>query len=215
MSLELHGTAIRHLTEDLIRPFSVEVAAGEIVTLMGPSGSGKSSLLAYLAGDLPKPLEGRGVVMLNGQDVLKLRPEARRIGRLFQDDMLFPHLTVLQNVLFGMPRGSCTSRVEKARSALSLAGLAGFEDRLPQTLSGGQRARVALLRALAAEPQALLLDEPFAKLDAELRENIRSYVFASIADAGIPAILVTHDIADAPEDGRIFRISAKGEVERA
>jgi putative thiamine transport system ATP-binding protein len=215
MSLALHSVAIRHITQDLIRPFSLTVSAGEIVTLMGPSGSGKSSLLAYLAGDLPKPLEGRGEVVLNGQDVLRLRPEARHIGRLFQDDMLFPHLSVLGNVLFGMPRGDCTAREAKARTALGSAGLSGFEDRLPHTLSGGQRARVALLRALSAEPLALLLDEPFAKLDAELRQSIRAYVFTGIAEAQIPAILVTHDIADAPEEGRVFRITAEGEVERA
>jgi putative thiamine transport system ATP-binding protein len=215
MSLVLCDVSIHFAGHVLIDRFSVIIKAGETVTLMGASGSGKSSLLAYLAGDLPESLEGAGEVLLEGQSVLNLPPEKRRIGRLFQDDLLFPHMSVLDNVLFGMPRGDRSKRIQKAEAALIEAGLGAMANRLPHTLSGGQRSRAALLRALMAEPQAILLDEPFSKLDMELRANIRRYVFASLKSKGVPALLVTHDQADAPEGGRIFRIQQSGEVTHA
>jgi putative thiamine transport system ATP-binding protein len=152
--------------------------------------------------------------MLSGRDILQLPPEQRRIGRLFQDDLLFPHMNVIDNLLFGMPRGERSERRARASAALEDAGLTDLTERMPHTLSGGQRSRAALLRALLAEPLAILLDEPFAKLDSELRENIRQYVFSSLKAKGVPALLVTHDIADAPKGGRIFRILHSGEVKR-
>lgn len=196
----------------LIPRFSLIIQAGEIVTLMGPSGSGKSSLLAFIAGDLPPPLDGYGRVSLGGRDLGCLPPELRKIGRLFQDDMLFPHLTVGENLLFGMARGDRAERLGRMREALADAGLEGFEDRAPHTLSGGQRTRVALFRALLAEPAAMLLDEPFAKLDMELRSAMRSLVFGHLKERRIPCLLVTHDRADAPEGGRILTIGHDGEV---
>lgn len=195
----------------LIQPFSLTIQAGEVVTLMGASGSGKSSLLALIAGDLPPPLRGRCGLSLGGRDLGPLPPEARRIGRLFQDDMLFPHLTVGENLLFGMARG-LTERMGPMRAALVEAGLADFESRNPQTLSGGQRTRVALFRALLAEPLAMLLDEPFAKLDMELRAAMRSFVFGRLKERRIPSLLVTHDRADVPAGGRILMIGSSGEV---
>ena len=141
-------------------------------------------------------------------------PEQRRIGRLFQDDLLFPHLSVAENLLFGMPRGPRATRLAKVEAALAEAELPGFGPRPPHTLSGGQRARVALMRALVAEPRAMLLDEPFNKLDAELRKAMRDFVFAHIAMRGIPCLMVTHDRADVPANGRVLLLS-EGQVTHA
>lgn len=212
MSLVLQDVTIRLLGSPLVDKFSVTIAPGETVTLMGASGSGKSSLLAYLAGDPPEPLHGEGQVSLNGIDMLGLAPERRQIGRLFQDDLLFPHLVVMENLLFGMPRGERGAREALALDALERAGIGDLATRMPHTLSGGQRSRVALLRALLAEPLAILLDEPFAKLDIPLRQSIRDYVYSSLAAKGVPALLVTHDPADVPAGGRVFRIDGSGTV---
>jgi putative thiamine transport system ATP-binding protein len=199
----------------LVKSFTLSIEAGEIVTLMGPSGCGKSSLLAYIAGDLTSPMHGTGRVLLDGVELTKQPPEKRQVGRLFQDDLLFPHLTVGENLLFGTARGSTQERRRLVTEALSQAQLEGLEDRAPDTLSSGQRSRVALFRALMAKPQAMLLDEPFSKLDAELRLTIRNYVFAHLRERNIPSLLVTHDREDAPSGGRIFRVSPKGEIKRA
>ena len=212
MELTLEQMAINLSSTVLIRPFSLAIQAGETVTLMGPSGSGKSSLLALIAGDLPPPLHGKGRVSLGGRDLDSLPPELRKIGRLFQDDMLFPHLTVGENLLFGMARGRQAKRLIFMREALADAGLEGFEGRAPHTLSGGQRTRVALFRALLASPSAMLLDEPFAKLDMDLRTAMRSFVFGHLKERAIPSLLVTHDPADAPAGGRILTIGSGGEV---
>jgi putative thiamine transport system ATP-binding protein len=182
----------------LFGPLSLEVAPGTVATVMGPSGAGKSTLLAAIAGTLDPAFRAGGRVAAGGRDLAGLPPERRRIGILFQDDLLFPHLTVAENVAFGLPpevRGR--ARLARAAEMLAEAGLAGFADRPPDTLSGGQRTRAALLRTLAAAPDALLLDEPFSKLDAELRGRIRGLVFARARDVGLPVLMVTHDPADA------------------
>lgn len=204
MALTLSDVGIMRGDEVLIRPFSLSIAAGETVTLMGASGTGKSTLLAFVAGDLEAPFTAEGTVSLEGRDLDGVPPERRRIGRLFQDDLLFPHLTVAENILFGMPRGPREERLKRVEAALAEADLEGFGPRPPHTLSGGQRARVALMRALVAEPRAMLLDEPFNKLDAELREAMRDFVFAHIAMRRIPCLMVTHDRADVPEKGRVL-----------
>jgi putative thiamine transport system ATP-binding protein len=210
LNLENVGIGIGEAT--LIAPFTLSVAAGEIVTLMGPSGCGKSSLLAYVAGDLATPLRGSGDVRLNGVDLETLPPERRRVGRLFQDDLLFPHLTVGENILFGLPRGDRAARNEMMSLALQRADLAGFVNREPHTLSGGQRARVSLMRALMAKPDCMLLDEPFNKMDKDLRTAMRGYVFNHLKARGIPCLLVTHDIEDAPAGGAVYRIGRAGEL---
>jgi len=212
VELILEQVTISLGTQVLIQPFSFAIAAGETVTVMGPSGSGKSSLLAFIAGDLPSLLQGQGRVSLGGRDLGPLPPEARRVGRLFQDDLLFPHLTVGENLLFGMARGNSEERDARMRDALCSAELAGFEARAPHTLSGGQRTRVALFRALLASPHAMLLDEPFARLDADLRNSMRSFVFGHLKERRIPSLLVTHDLADAPAGGRVFTIGSGGKV---
>jgi putative thiamine transport system ATP-binding protein len=179
------------------------IAPGEVLTVMGPSGSGKSTLLAAIIGALDSAFALSGRVLLDGCDITGLPPERRGIGILFQDDVLFPHLSVGANLAFGLaprlrPRSARRARIEEA---LAEAGLAGFADRDPATLSGGQRARVALLRTILAEPRALMLDEPFAKLDAELRDRIRRYVFDTARRHGLPVLLATHDGADARAAG--------------
>lgn len=214
MALILTDAAITLSGKPLIRPFSLRVEPSETATLMGPSGAGKSALLAFIAGDLESPFAASGTVTLDDTRLDGLTPERRRIGRLFQDDLLFPHLTVMENLLFGMPRGKPQERIARAEAALAEAGLQGFGTRPPHTLSGGQRARVSLLRALLAEPRAMLLDEPFGKLDAPLRQAMREFVFRHIAERRIPCLMVTHDAADVPANGRVLLLN-HGEVRDA
>ena len=182
--------------DELLR-LSAHVAPGEVLTIMGPSGCGKSTLLAALIGALTPAFSAQGHIWLNGRNITDLPTAERHIGLLFQDDVLFPHLSVAQNLGFGLraggPRNTRAARIE---AALARMGLAGFGPRDPATLSGGQRARVALMRSLLAEPAALLLDEPFSRLDHALRAQIRSLTFAEAK--ALPVILVTHD----PEDAR-------------
>jgi putative thiamine transport system ATP-binding protein len=204
MALRLETVSVNLEGRPLIAPFSLAVAPGEIVTLMGASGSGKSTLLSFVAGDLEAPFTASGSVSLDGAALDGLPPEKRRIGRLFQDDLLFPQLTVAENLLFGMPRGARPERLAKVEAALAEAELPGFSDRPPHTLSGGQRARVSLMRALVAEPHVMLLDEPFNKLDAALRQSMRNFVFEHIAARRIPCLMVTHDLADVPANGRLL-----------
>ncbi len=184
------------------------VAPGEVLTLMGPSGSGKSTLLGVVMGALAPPFRASGRVMLDGRDLSGLAPEARRVGILYQNPLLFPHLDVATNLAFGLPRGGRRAeRRATVAAALEEIDLGGFGARDPATLSGGQAARVALMRVLLSRPRALLLDEPFSKLDAGLREQMRALVFGRARAAGVPMLLVTHDEADAEAaGGRIVRL---------
>lgn len=183
----------------LIDNLSLAVAPGEVVTVMGPSGSGKSTLLAWLCGSVDAVFAITGSATLDGLDLGGLPPEARRIGILFQDDLLFPHLSVGENLAFGIPPGiPRAERRQRIEAALEEAELPGFAARDPATLSGGQRARIALMRTLLSQPKALLLDEPFSKLDAALRDRIRRFTFDHATERGLPVLLVTHD----PEDAR-------------
>jgi putative thiamine transport system ATP-binding protein len=179
---------------------SCRVAPGEVLTVMGPSGSGKSTLLAALVGALPGGFRMAGRVLLNGRDITGLPTHARRLGILFQDDILFPHLSVGGNLGFGLP-ARVPERDRLIAEALEDADLAGMERRDPASLSGGQRARVALMRTLLSGPDALLLDEPFARLDSALRARMRAFVFERARRRGLPVVLVTHDSADAVAAG--------------
>ncbi len=187
----------------LVRELSFRVADGAALSILGPSGSGKSALLAFVGGHLERVFAARGRVWLGARDVTGLAPERRGIGLMFQDDLLFPHLSVGDNVAFGLDAGvrSRAARGEAVAQALREAGLEGFARRDPATLSGGQRARVALMRSLVAAPKALLLDEPFGKLDAPLRRDMRSFVFDHARRRALPVVLVTHDPADADAAG--------------
>lgn len=213
--LELRGVGLQAGGRVLIEPLDLAVIPGQLATVMGPSGCGKSSLLAYICGTLDPGLQAGGQVVLNGVDVTALPPERRRIGILFQDDLLFPHLSVAENLAFGLPPSLRDRAARRTRidAALADADLTGFGDRDPATLSGGQRARVALLRTLLAEPRALLLDEPFATLDVGLRTRFRRFVFEHVRSNRLPTILVTHDPADAPAcGGPMIQIGLTGEA---
>jgi putative thiamine transport system ATP-binding protein len=195
----------------LLVELHTSVEPGQTLTLMGPSGSGKSAFLNYLCGVLAPAFSAEGRVLLDGLDITRLPPERRHLGILFQDALLFPHLSVAGNLLVALPSraGGRAERRAKVAAALAEAGLQGFGRRDPATLSGGQQARVALMRTLLANPRALLLDEPFSKLDATLRQRIRSFVFAEIRAYGLPAILVTHDPEDAAAaGGPVHRLAA-------
>lgn len=199
----------------LLGPINLEVPPGEVITVMGPSGCGKSSLLAAVCGTLDSALTAKGRLLLNGEDITARPPEARHIGILFQDDLLFPHLSVAGNLAFGLPpsvRGR-RARRQRIEAALAEADMLAFYERDPTTLSGGQRARVALLRTLLSEPRALLLDEPFAKLDVALRARFRKFVFDHARAKGLPTLLVTHDPQDAADaGGPRLRIDAEGRI---
>ncbi len=199
-----HVLALSHITirreESVLLSIDAVIRAGEVLTVMGPSGSGKSTLLAFVAGLLDPAFSTEGQVLLDGRDVTHLPPESRHIGLLFQDPLLFPHLSVASNLLFGVARNA-PDRQKKVSDALAAAGLEGYGSRDPATLSGGERARVALMRVLLSEPHALLLDEPFSKLDMTLRNEIRAFVFERVRAAGLPTLLVTHDAADAQAAG--------------
>jgi putative thiamine transport system ATP-binding protein len=201
-SLQLDGVGIRIGVRTIVAGLHLVVRPGAITTVMGPSGSGKSSLLAYICGTLDPAIEGFGRVAVDGRDVTALPPERRHIGILFQDDLLFPHMSVGQNLAFGVPQALPRSeRAVRVAAALEVADLADFADRYPASLSGGQRARIALLRTLLSEPAALLLDEPFGKLDTELRSRFRRWVFAESLRRQLPTLLVTHDPEDAAAAG--------------
>lgn len=205
--LHLKNVVISKDGNDLLN-VCASIGAGEVLTLMGPSGSGKSSLLAYIGGFLSEDLSAKGVVELNGRDVTQIPPHERKIGILFQDSLLFPHMSVGQNLKFAIPRAyKGGERHAMMQRGLSSVDLDGFEDRDPATLSGGQKARVALVRTLLAQPHALLLDEPFSKLDTDLRQQVRALVFQHAKDNGLPTILVTHDPDDAAAaGGRIIHL---------
>jgi len=178
----------------VVRGLSFSLPAGAIGCLLGPSGCGKTTVLRCIAGF--EPVRG-GSIALSGRVVsspgVEVPPEERGIGMVFQDYALFPHLDVLRNVAFGLARATPAERDARARAMLELVGLADAARAWPHELSGGQQQRVALARALAPRPGLLLLDEPFSNLDTDLRERLSLEVRAILKEAGITAILVTHD----------------------
>jgi putative thiamine transport system ATP-binding protein len=197
------------LGERVLVAVTHSVAPGEVLTVMGPSGSGKSTLLAYIGGFLDPVFTARGRVLSDGTDLTALPAEDRHAGILFQDPLLFPHMSVAGNLLFAIPpdvKGRAR-RAELAAQALQGVEMEGMGERDPDTLSGGQKARVALARVLLSSPRMLLLDEPFSKLDADLRQQMRELVFGKARASGLPVLLVTHDEADAAAAaGPVIRI---------
>jgi iron(III) transport system ATP-binding protein len=188
-----YGTSADYALHDV----SLTVNSGEVVAVVGESGSGKTTLLRLVAG-LEIPTEGE--VLLNGHVASSARgcvpPERRGVGIVFQDYALFPHLTVLDNVAFGLQSLRRRQQRERALQALSMVGLLEYAARFPHELSGGQQQRVALARAMAPQPALLLLDEPFSNLDVMLKEQVREEVGEIIRRAGTTAIFVVHDLDD-------------------
>ena len=207
LQIDVTRLALRqhHLNIALINNLQIDVPPGTVHTVMGASGCGKSSLLAAVCGTLVPVFTFEGAVSLNGQRIEALPTEQRRVGILFQDDLLFAHMTVRENLLFAVPAGPKAKREAMAKQALDDLELPGFAHADPATLSGGQRARIALVRALLAQPHALLLDEPFSRLDADLRSRMREFVFATVRTRQIPVLLVTHDEADVADAGQLTR----------
>lgn len=209
MNLSVQVNSLKAVNTTLVQNLRLTVPAGVIHTIMGASGSGKSSLLSAICGTLNAGLTFDGTIHLNGQCIDALPTEQRRVGILFQEDLLFAHMSVRENLLFAVaatPKAQRRQREDKVRQGLQDLEMTPFADADPATLSGGQRARVALMRALLAEPQALLLDEPFSKLDAALRARMRDFVFKLVVSRNLPVLLVTHDDADIADAMHVTRL---------
>lgn len=212
-SLTLKGVRLSVGGRALLGPIDVRIASGQIASLVGPSGSGKSSLLTYVCGVSNQAIVGEGRIFLDEEDISGKPTERRGLGILFQEDLLFPHLSVAGNLAFGLRRTRQPARTRGSiiEEALDSFGLGGFGPRDPASLSGGQRARVALLRTMLSQPKALLLDEPFAHLDADTRDSVRALLFKEIRERQLPALLVTHDEEDlVAAAGPVLRLLGAG-----
>ena len=218
--LSISGLAKRFDKVQVLKGFDLEIANGELISLLGPSGCGKTTTLRCVAG-FEQPTSGR--IEFDGADVVSLPPEKRDIGMVFQNYALFPHMTVAENLAFGLEmRKVARAEIERrAAEVLKLVQLAELGARYPRQLSGGQQQRVALARALVIEPRLLLLDEPLANLDAKLREEMRFFIRSLQRRVGITTIYVTHDQAEAMVisdrivvmfGGEIAQIGSAGDV---
>ena len=210
-AIEVAGVHKRFVDVPVLRGVDLAVAAGSVVALLGPSGCGKTTLLRTLAGletiDAGTISIADRLVAADGVDVA---PERRKVGMVFQDWALFPHLDVGGNVGYGLPRRDRSSaRIEQA---LELVGLQGMASRAPATLSGGQQQRVALARAIAPQPSVLLLDEPFSNLDTALRVQVRTELHALLVDLGVTTVFVTHDQEEAFVLGDEVAVMLDGEI---
>lgn len=209
--ITVRGVSVGFDGTEVLHGVDLDVAAGSVVALLGPSGCGKTTLLRSIAG-LEDPAAGEvciGERTVSGP-ATQVPPEKRRIGMVFQDWALFPHLSVRGNVAFGLPRGE--RKGGRVEAALEMVGLSGFGDRSPGTLSGGQQQRVALARALAPEPSALLLDEPFSNLDTTLRAKVRTEVHELLHRVGITTVFVTHDQDEAFVLGDEVAVMSEGVI---
>ncbi|PWQ94359.1 ATP-binding cassette domain-containing protein [Leucothrix pacifica] len=212
----MNTLSVKHLSiarkdgSPLLGPLTFNIEPGEIMTLMGVSGAGKSTVLNWLIGASQPMFEVNGEGWLGNTRIDTLATEERRIGILFQEDLLFPHFSVGDNLAYALPAATKgkAARRDAIETVLNSAGLKDFYHRDPATLSGGQRARVSLLRALIAEPQALLMDEPFSKLDTTLRQQFRQFVYDRVQARKIPTLLVTHDAEDIPAGGKVLELHA-------
>ncbi len=221
MFLQLEGVSVRYTRASQARAaveaVSLGLRQGQIGVLIGPSGCGKTSLLRAVAG-LERVQAGRvrmaGAVLSDASAGIHLAPEARRIGMVFQDYALFPHLSVADNVAFGLQHLGRSERARRVTQMLDLVGLAHAARRAPHQLSGGQQQRIALARALAPAPQLLLLDEPFSSLDVDLRERLAQEVRAILKESGTTALFVTHDQLEAFAVGDLIGVMQGGRLEQ-
>ncbi|UPR56239.1 ATP-binding cassette domain-containing protein [Vibrio sp. ED004] len=206
MSLYLNDLAIhKNDGESLFSALNVTLESGQVLALMGPSGCGKSTLLDAVAGHLNEEFSYSGSVVLNDIQLDELPSHQREVGILFQDDLLFPHLKVWENLAFSLPNSvKGSARQQQAMAALKDIELTHLAESFPDQISGGQRARISLTRMLLAKPKLALLDEPFSKLDQELRAQFRDWVFEQLTKANIPTLMVTHDDADVPQGAKVL-----------
>jgi sulfate transport system ATP-binding protein len=214
MAIEAHNINKKFGKTPVLRDVSVDVAAGSLTALLGPSGGGKSTLLRIIAGlELPDS----GTVLIDGTDATRTSPQRRNVGFVFQHYAAFKHMTVYRNVAFGLqirkrPKDEIRKRVGEL---LELVHLEHFADRYPDQLSGGQRQRMALARALAVEPRVLLLDEPFGALDAQVRKELRAWLRRLHDEVHVTTVFVTHDQEEAIEVADSIVVLANGMVEQA
>ncbi|WP_300175161.1 ATP-binding cassette domain-containing protein [uncultured Aliivibrio sp.] len=206
MSLSITNLSILTRNGSLLLPScSFTIEKGDVLSVMGPSGCGKSTLLSVIAGHLANDFQFSGDINVNDNCINALPSHSRKVGILFQEDLLFPHLCIWENLAFALPdkiKGS--QRKVEAISALKKVQLDSLANVFPDQVSGGQRARISLVRMLLAKPNVALLDEPFSKLDNVLRIQFRDWVFEQLAEANIPTLLVTHDIDDIPKNSQTF-----------
>ena len=213
MSIRLDNVSVRYTDTVVVRGIDLDIDSGERFALMGPSGSGKSTLLRAVAG--LEPLD-TGRVYIDGADVTSLPPHRRPVGLMFQEYALFPHMSVLENVTYGLKMHGASRDVahQKATALLDLAGLGGFEDRKPDSLSGGERQRVALVRTLAPEPDLVMLDEPLGSLDLALRESLLTQMRSIVSELGTTSLYVTHDRTEAFAFAQRLAIMRNGRIVR-
>ncbi|MEZ9938281.1 ATP-binding cassette domain-containing protein [Vibrio breoganii] len=206
MSLCLKNLTVRKLDGSvLFDSLNMTIDSGEVVSLMGPSGCGKSTLLDVIAGHLSEEFSYQGEVVLNERPLDSVPAHQRKVGILFQDDLLFPHLNIWENLAFALPNTvKGEHRKQQAIEALEQISLSQLAYSYPEQISGGQRARVSLTRMLLAQPEVALLDEPFSKLDKQLRSQFRDWVFEQLKVANVPALMVTHDEQDTPDNSRVL-----------
>ena len=213
MAIELHDVHKRFGDFNAVAGVSLEVPEGSLSAVLGPSGSGKSTLLRLIAG-LEQP--DRGEIAIGGDPALAIPPQRRGIGFVFQHYAAFKHMTVRDNVAFGLtvrrrPKAEIRARVDEL---LAIVGLSGYAERYPSQLSGGQRQRMALARALAVRPRVLLLDEPFGALDANVRAELRTWLRSLHDDLGVTTLIVTHDQEEAMEVADQVVIMRAGRIEQ-
>lgn len=211
MSILVENISKKFGSFQALERINLEIKQGSVVGLLGPSGSGKSTLLRVIAG-LEKPDSGR--IWLHGQDATNMKLQDREIGFVFQNYALFPHLTVAENIAFGLDVKSIESNLKSHRvqELLNLMQLEKFTKCYPNQLSGGQRQRVAVARALAGEPKVLLLDEPFAALDAKIRKQLRSWLRELNQHLSVTTVFVTHDHSEAMEVAQEIVLLEKGKI---
>ena len=211
--LQCRGLVKRFGNVLAINDFSISLPRGHVVSLLGPSGCGKTTALRMIAGFVTPDA---GTIAIGGKDAFApgqdIPPERRRVGLVFQEGALFPHLTVEQNIAYGLDRGQ--RRSERVNEVAALTGLAELKHRMPYQLSGGQQQRVALARALAPRPELLLMDEPFSNLDPGLREQVRREVMAILRGSGTTAVFVTHDQEEAMYVGDTIAVMNNGRIEQ-